>query len=236
MATVEEATALLDSAVQSAEDSVVSPEGGGDDDSQAGDSAKQTSDASGSQEIAVLASQAEQLMGAGSVSEAIPLLEEALLRGGKEDPELRSALWNLLGNAHFRRHDFRKATYCHLHDLAACREAGDGEGCTKAYVNLGLAFKHMGRYEQAGQCFLSQLRSCERRRHQTGIARAFNNLAQLTMTMAKAEIAKAGKKRVGSQSESIGSAPLSDRAKELLRQAIEYFKRHLLVVQKQRDR
>eukprot|EP00117_Sycon_ciliatum_P016989 scpid15456/ scgid16184/ G-protein-signaling modulator 1; Activator of G-protein signaling 3 len=197
---------------------------------------------SNGQAVADLVAEAEGCIGSGKPAKAIPVLEKALLMCNKDDAELCSVLWNMLGNVHFRLADFSKAIYCHLHDLASCREAGDGEGCTKAYANLGLAFKNAGQHEKAGQCFASQLQSCERRRHQTGMARAYNNLAQLTVMMAKLLMKECREKTAIAQgagrdnAEAATLSKLKDSIRERLTQATAFFQNQLQIVSKQRDR
>ena len=80
--------------------------------------------------------EADRLICSGKTAEAIPCLEEAIINA-KNNSRLQCILWRILGNAHLSLGHHKKASVCHMHQLAFCRELDDFTGITMAECNLG---------------------------------------------------------------------------------------------------
>ena len=151
---------------------------------------------------------------------AIPHLEVVL--EGSENPELHALVWRLLGNAHFSMANFKKASICHLHCMAFCREIDDVAGLARANCNLGISYMQLGAFKLAGRCFIQYLDISRLLNNETGIASACSNLGVLAKTVAVKDL------------ETMETAPsdlLLDEIRAHLYRAISYFEEHLSIVE-----
>lgn len=180
-----------------------------DSDSEAGGGVRE---APTCQELAI---EGESLTKQGEHKEAIPLLESAL-ELGSEDPQLLSALWSLLGNAHFYLGHYDKAMLCHEHDLAICSELGDDRNQAQAYCNLGIANRKTGYLQRAKLCYERYLETCERLEDERSKSKAHHNLGDLHLTLARLKLERKN-----------ASVEDCSEATEHLKKAAEYFEAHL---------
>ena len=171
-----------------------------------------------------LAIEGESLTKQGEHKEAIPLLESAL-ELGTDDLQLLSALWSLLGNAHFYLGNYDKAAQCHAHDLAICNELGDERNQAQAYCNLGIANRKTGYLQRAKLCYERYLDVCERIDDSRSKSKAHHNLGDLHLTLARLKLEREGS--------TIDNCP---EAKEHLQNAAEYFEKHLEYVKETRSK
>ena len=177
-----------------------------------------------SAEVRKLLENADKSIAQGNHAGVIPLLETVIEKTDK--PELHCLVWRLLGNAHFSIGSFKKASVCHLHNMAFCREMDDVPGVARANCNLGIAYMQLGAFKLAGRCFLQYLESSRILNDETGIASACSNLGVLTKTIATKDM------------ETLQSEPsdvLEEIVKEQLYRAIQYFEEHLSIVEQHAD-
>lgn len=167
---------------------------------------------------------ADRCIASGNNKKAIPHLEAVL--EGSENPELHALVWRLLGNAHFSMTNFKKASVCHLHCMAFCREIDDIAGLARANCNIGICYMQLGAFKLAGRCFIQYLEVSRLLNNETGIASACSNLGVLSKTVAMKEL------------EAMETAPsdlLLDEIRAHLYRAISYFEEHLTVVEQFED-
>ena len=167
----------------------------------------------------------------GKNNEAIPSLEAALLSVG-DAPRLQCVLWRLLGNAHLSLGHYQRASTCHMHQLAFCRELDDFSGLTMAECNLGIAYMKLGLFKLAGRCFVQYLDNSRVLQDEMGTAYACSNLGVLAKTMALQEYQKMeGDDRNTKSKNNTGM----QKFKEHLDKAISYFEQHLEIVERHSD-
>lgn len=152
------------------------------------------------------------------LKEAISCLEWSLVQTN-EYPRIQSLIWMLLGNAHVGLADFNRASICHLHYLAFCRERNDFPGITRAECNLGIAYMRLGLYKLAGRCFLQYLENCHLLQDDKGISVAYNNLGLLSKILATESYAAGMKEGARLRAEEV--------MKSNLNRAVTYFEQHL---------
>ena len=161
---------------------------------------------------------ADELLTEQRFKEAVSSLEWSLAHTN-DFPLVQSLIWMLLGNAHVHLADFSKASICHLHYLAFCRERNDFPGMTKAECSLGIAYMKLGLYKLAGRCFLQYLENCQLLQDDKGISVAYNNLGLLSKILATDGYTAAVKE--GSERKA------EERLKSNLKRAVAYFEQHL---------
>ena len=161
---------------------------------------------------------ADKHLMAGELDKAIPFLEAGLLQTDGF-PHLQSLLWTLLGSAHTALGQYKKASVCHLHHLAYCRELNNFRGLTKAECNLGIAYMKLGLYKLAGRCFLQYLENCRVMRDDLGISVACSNLGLLSRTMASE-----GYRSLLKEGDAVQAQEMLNSN---LHRAIAYFEQHL---------
>ena len=175
--------------------------------------------------------QAEHYILRGMNLSAVPLLEKALMLVG-EEPQLQCLLWRLLGNAHLSLSHFKKASVCHMHQLAFCRELSDFEGMTRAECNLGIAYMKLGLLKLAGRCFVQYLDNSKIIQDEMGIAYACSNLGVLAKLVGVQEYLRVeGDPRVSEEERQ----EMMERFKDHIRKAIAYFEQHLEIVERKSD-
>lgn len=152
------------------------------------------------------------------LKDAISCLESSLLHTN-DYPLVQSLIWMLLGNAHVNLGDFSKASICHLHYLAFCRERNDFPGMTRAECSLGIAYMKLGLYKLAGRCFLQYLENCQLLQDGKGISVAYNNLGLLSKILASDGYV-AGMKEDNAQK-------ANEMLRSNLKRAVSYFEKHL---------
>ena len=175
--------------------------------------------------------EAESCIQNGKHAEAIPSLEEAVLVA-KDVPKLQCVLWRLLGNAHLSLGHYKKASVCHMHQLAFCRELDDFSGMTTAECNLGITYMKQGLLKLSERCFVQYLENSKILQDEMSIAYAFSNLGVLAKSMAIQEYYKTeGQDR----NEKLKNKKMIEKFKEHLRKAIYYFEQHLEIVERHSD-
>ena len=174
--------------------------------------------------------EADRWIHKGKNSSAIPCLEAALL-GATDDPELQCLLWRLLGNAHLSQGHYKKASVCHMHQIAFCRELDDFAGMTMAECNLGIAYLKQGLFRLSGRCFLQYLENARILRDEMDVSYACSNLGVLEKTM--------GMHQYRSLDQGVHTAQekeqIIEEFKSHLRKAISYFEQHLEIVERTAD-
>ena len=174
---------------------------------------------------------ADRYIHRGMNASAIPLLENALMLVG-EEPQLQCLLWRLLGNVHLSLSHFKKASVCHMHQLAFCRELDDFEGMTRAECNLGIAYMKLGLLKLAGRCFIQYLDNSKILQDEMGIAYACSNLGVLAKLMGIHEYLRVeGDPRVSEEDKK----EMMERFKDHIKKAISYFEQHLEIVERKSD-
>ena len=174
--------------------------------------------------------EADRCIHRGRNAEAIPCLEAALL-GATDEPELQCLLWRLLGNAHLSLGHYKKASVCHMHQIAFCRELDDFGGMTVAECNLGITYMKQGLFKLARRCFTQYLENSRILRDDMGGSYACSNLGVLEKTMALQQYRKLDK---GYLSEEDNEQAMEE-FKAHLRKAISYFEQHLEIVERAVD-
>ena len=170
---------------------------------------------------------ADELLSLARHAEAIPYLEAGLM-GANRHPELQSLIWMLLGNCQTAVGDYKKASVCHMHHLAFCRELQDFAGMTRAECNLGIAYMKLGLLKLAGRCFLQYLENSQLLQDEPNIASAYSNLGMLSKMLAVRSFQSAVREeREG------GRAPAQEVLKTHMSRAITYFEHHLEIVEQQ---
>lgn len=129
-----------------------------------------------------LAIEGECLVRQGEYSEAVPLLEKAILLEEANDG-LQSSLWNLLGKAQFALGNLQKSAKCHAHDLAVSLQTADEESQTRAYWNLGAVYREMGDLKKALICYEGYHILCEKIQGPNMLAKAHKNLGSIYLTL-----------------------------------------------------
>ena len=152
------------------------------------------------------------------LKDAISCLEWSLLQTN-DYPLIQSLIWMLLGNAHVNLGEFSKASICHLHYLAFCRERNDFPGMTRAECSLGVAYMKLSLYKLAGRCFLQYLENCHLLQDDKGVSVAYNNLGLLSKILATDGYV-AGMKEENAQK-------ADEMLKSNLKRAVTYFEQHL---------
>ena len=175
--------------------------------------------------------EAESCIQNGKHAEAIPSLEEAILVA-KDVPKLQCILWRLLGNAHLSLGHYKKASVCHMHQLAFCRELDDFSGMTTAECNLGIAYMKQGLLKLSERCFVQYLENSKILQDEMSIAYAFSNLGVLAKSMAIQEYYKTEGQ---DHNEKLKNKKMIEKFKEQLRKAIYYFEQHLEIVERHSD-
>ena len=182
-------------------------------------------------EIQERLAEADRYINRGKNAFAIPLLENALMLVG-EEPQLQCLLWRLLGNAHLSLGHFKKASVCHMHQLAFCRELSDFEGMTRAECNLGIAYMKLGLLKLAGRCFVQYLDNSKIIQDEMGIAYACSNLGVLAKQVGVQEYLRGeNDPRISAEEK----RELIERFKDHVRKAISYFEQHLEIVERKSD-
>lgn len=171
-----------------------------------------------SQAVQKLLRKADDFLRNQRLKDAISCLESSLLHTN-EHPLVQSLIWMLLGNTHVNLGDFSKASICHLHYLAFCRERNDFPGMTRAECSLGIAYMKLGLYKLAGRCFLQYLENCQLLQDGKGISVAYNNLGLLSKILAT-DAYVAGMKEENPQK-------AEEMLKLNLKRAVSYFEKHL---------
>lgn len=175
--------------------------------------------------------EADQYICTGRHAEAIPSLEEAIVTA-KDNPKLQCVLWRILGNAHLSMGHHKKASVCHMHQLAFCREVNDFTGMTMAECNLGISYLKQGLLKLAERCFVQYFENSKILQDDMSVAYACSNLGVLAKSMALQEYSNTdGNWR----SEKLKSKKTSDKFKDLLHKAIYYFEQHLEIVESNSD-
>lgn len=165
---------------------------------------------------------ADEFIRKGNHADAIPCLEAGLV-GTNDHPQLQSLIWMLLGNAQVAVGQYKKASVCHMHHLAFCRELEDFPGMTKAECNLGIAYMKLGLLKLAGRCFLQYMENSKTLQDDVSVASACSNLGMLSKTLAIRSYRSAV--REGDK------ARAQENLKSNLQRAITYFEQHLEVVE-----
>lgn len=165
-------------------------------------------------------------------ADAIPHLEAALVAAG-DSSKLQCVLWRLLGNAHLSQGHFKKASVCHMHQLAFCRELDDFAGMTMAECNLGIAYMKLGLLKLAGRCFSQYLENSRVLQDDMGIAYACSNLGILAKSMAVQEYVRL-EGRTRQEKFKRGHSAVNTFTKHL-RKAIAAFEQHLEIVERHSD-
>ena len=171
--------------------------------------------------------EADELLSQAKYAEAIPYLETGLM-GANRHPELQSLLWTQLGNCQAAVGDYKKASVCHMHHLAFCRELQDFAGMTRAECNLGIAYMKLGLLKLAGRCFLQYLENSQLLQDEPNIASAYSNLGMLSKVLAIHSFQSAVKEDAeGDRTQA------HEILKTHLSRAITYFEHHLEIVEQQ---
>ena len=165
---------------------------------------------------------ADEFIRKGKFADAIPCLEAGLV-GADEHPRLQSLIWMLLGNTHVAMGQYKKASVCHMHHLAFCRELADFPGMTKAECNLGIAYMKLGLLKLAGRCFLQYMENSKMLQDEVSVASACSNLGMLSKTLATRSYQSAV--REGDKTRA------QENLTNNLQRAISYFEQHLEVVE-----
>lgn len=175
--------------------------------------------------------EADKFICTGKHAEAIPSLEEAIITA-KDNPKLQCVLWRILGNAHLSLGHHKKASVCHMHQLAFCREVDDFTGMTMAECNLGISYLKQGLLKLAERCFMQYFENSKILQDEMSVAYACSNLGVLAKSMALQEYFTAdGKYR----SQKLKNKRTNDKFKEHLHKAIYYFEQHLEIVERHSD-
>lgn len=176
-------------------------------------------------------SKADELIMQKKPLEAIPCLEAALLSTG-DTPKLQCLLWRLLGNAHLVLGHYKKASVCHMHQLAFCRELDDFTGMTMAECNLGITYMKLGLFKLARRCFIQYLSNSRVLMDEMGVAYASSNLGVLSKVIAEEEYRKLpGEDRESKAKNTAGMESFTSHVKK----AITYFEEHLEIVERISD-
>ena len=138
-----------------------------------------------------LAIEGECLVRQGEYSEAVPLLERAIMVEAGSDG-LQSSLWNLLGKAQFALGSFEKSAKCHAHELAVSLQTADEECQTRAYWNLGAVYREMGDLKKALICYEGYHILCEKLQGPKMLAKAHKNLGSIYLTLGRIALAVEG--------------------------------------------
>jgi len=139
-----------------------------------------------------LAIEGECLVRQGEYSEAVPLLEKAIMMERGSDG-LQSSLWNLLGKALFAIGNFENAAKCHAHDLAVSLQIADEEGQARAYWNLGAVYREVGDLKKALICYEGYHLLCEKLQGPKMLAKAHKNLGSIYLTLGHIAVVVEGK-------------------------------------------
>lgn len=174
--------------------------------------------------------EADRWIHKGRNSYAIPCLEAALL-GATDEPELQCLLWRLLGNAHLSQGHYKKASVCHMHQIAFCRELDDFAGMTMAECNLGIAYMKQELFKLSERCFLQYLENARILRDEMDVSYACSNLGVLQKTMALQQYHSLER---GVHSEEDKQQTM-EQFKSHLRKAVAYFEQHLEIVERNAD-
>lgn len=174
--------------------------------------------------------EADRCIHKGRNAAAIPCLEAALL-GATDEPELQCLLWRLLGNAHLSQGHYKKASVCHMHQIAFCRELDDFAGMTMAECNLGIAYLKQGLFKLSERCFLQYLENSRVLRDDMDVSYACSNLGVLEKTMALQQYHSLER---GYNSEEHKEQTV-EKFKSHLRKSISYFEQHLEIVERIAD-
>ncbi len=175
--------------------------------------------------------QAEEFILQKKNADAIPCLESALL-ATEDTPNLQCQLWRLLGNAHLSLSHYKKASVCHMHQLALCRELDDFPGITMAECNLGIAYMKLGLLKLSRRCFVQYLDNSGILMDEMGVAYACSNLGVLFKMIAQEEYRKIeGDDRASKAKNKEGMQVFVD----YVQKAITYFEQHLEIVERQSD-
>ena len=166
--------------------------------------------------------EADELLSKGKFAEAVPCLEAGLI-GVRKHPKLQSLVWMCLGNAHAAVGRFKKASVCHMHYLAFCKELQDFKGMTKAECNLGIAYMKLGLLKLAGRCFLQFLENSRLLEDEMSVASAYSNLGMLSKALAEHSYQSAVKE--GDKGRAVEALNTN------MRRAITYFEHHLEIVE-----
>ena len=169
---------------------------------------------------------AEEFLLKKNYPDAITCLEEGLVETN-DFPNLQCFMWVLLGDAQLCVGQYKKASVCHMHHLAYCRELNNFKGMTKAECNLGIAYMKLGLLKLAGRCFLQYLQNCRAMNEDLSVGFAYSNLGMLSKTLAL-KSHEAGV-REGD------AAKGKENFKTHLRRAIAYFEQHLDIVEQHGD-
>ncbi len=176
--------------------------------------------------------EADELILQKKTADAIPCLEAALLSTA-DAPKIQCLLWRILGNTHLCLGHYKKASVCHMHQIAFCREFDDFAGMTMAECNLGIAYMKLGLLKLSGRCFVQYLDNSRVLMDEMGIAYACSNLGVLTKQIAIEEYKKIDGTNRNSKLEK--SKEGMDAFKDNVQKAISYFEQHLEIVEKQSD-
>lgn len=169
---------------------------------------------------------ADDLLYKGKHAEAIPCLEAGLI-GSNKHSHLQMLIWMQLGNAHITLGQYKKASVCHMHFLAFCRERKNFQGMTQAECNLGIAYMKLGLLKLAGRCFLQYLENSQQLKDDTSTASAYSNLGMLSKILAVRSYQSAMKEG--------DKARARESLRTNLRRSIAYFEHHLEIVEEYGD-
>lgn len=169
---------------------------------------------------------ADEHLRKGKLDKAIQYLEGSLLQTN-DYPQLQMAIWMLLGSTQMQLGQYKKASVCHLHYLAFCREMEDFHGMTKAECNLGIAYMKLGLLKLAGRCFLQYLDNCRVLQDDVGIGAACSNLGMLSKSLALHGYQAALNERDREKANEFLSTNLN--------RSIAYFEQHLDIMEQYGD-
>ena len=166
-----------------------------------------------------LALEGERFIKEGGFSEAIPVLEAAVMIGS-EDYQLLSILWSLLGRCYYNLGEYERASLCHIHDLSISMQCEDEKGQSQAYCNLGIVFRKLGQLSRAFLCFQKQLTLAEKNADTPSKQKAYFNLGEVHLLLGRLALGIAGK---------LSEVPA---AKDHLQHSVEYLQSHLRHIRK----
>lgn len=169
---------------------------------------------------------ADEHLRKGNLDKAIEYLERSLLLTN-DHSRLQKAIWMLLGSTQMQLGQYKKASVCHLHYLAFCREMEDFQGMTKAECNLGIAYMKLGLLKLAGRCFLQYLDNCRVLQDDVGIGAACSNLGILSKSLGLQRYQAALVKGDSQKANEVLSTNLN--------RSIAYFEQHLTIVEQYGD-
>ncbi|XP_062546647.1 G-protein-signaling modulator 2 [Armigeres subalbatus] len=169
-----------------------------------------------------LALEGERLCKSGDCRAGVAFFQAAI-QAGTDDLRTLSAIYSQLGNAYFYLGDYTKAMQYHKHDLTLARSMNDKLGEAKSSGNLGNTLKVMGRFDEAAIFCQRHLAIAQSLGDRLSEGRALYNLGNVYHAKGK----QLGQKDPGD---------VSDKVKESLMQAVEYYQQNLTLMKELGDR